>query len=57
MFGKKVTWKVVYYPPTLNGTMGVAFIEADTQQWAMHTFREQYKGQYSTVLTCEKLFG
>ena len=55
--GKPVTWKIVYYPKVLNGgVMGVAFVEADTEQWAMHTFMEQYRGQYSTVQSCTKLF-
>ena len=49
-------WKVIYYPKVLNaGMMGVAIIEAATKHDAMYTFGQQYKGQYSTVKSCEKL--
>lgn len=54
--GPLKTWKIVYYPKMLNGTMGVAFVEADTKHWAMHTFQQQYAGQYSTIEKCEELF-
>ena len=51
------TWKITYYPVTLNGgIMGVAFIEADTQHWALYTFQQLYAGQYSTIAKCEELF-
>ncbi len=54
--GKLITWKVVYYPRVMNGGgLGVALVEADTQQWAMKTFMEQYNGQYAAVKSCEKL--
>ncbi len=54
--GKLETWKIVYYPKVMNGgTRGVALIEADTKQWAIHTFMQQYAGQYSTIASCEKL--
>ena len=59
MFGKMVTWKIVYHlPPEKqnNGMMGVAFVEAVDRQQAMYTFMQQYKGQYSTVDSCTKLF-
>ena len=55
-YGPLTTWKVVYYPKELNGgVMGVAFVEADCRQMAMHTFMQQYAGQYSTVYKCERL--
>ena len=55
-YGPLVTWKIVYYPKVLNaGTLGVAFVEADCHQMAMHTFQQQYAGQYQTVKSCEKL--
>lgn len=51
------TWKVTYYPKTPNsGVMGVAFVEADTHQWAMYTFQQLYAGQYFTITKCEELF-
>ena len=59
MFGKNETWKIVYYlPPEKqnNGIKGVAFVEAESRQDAMYAFMQQYKGQYSTVDTCTKLF-
>lgn len=57
-YGPLETWKVVYYPRELNGgIMGVAFVEADSEQMAIHTFMEQYSGQYSTVESCKKLLG
>lgn len=55
--GPTKTWKVTYYPKTLNGgIMGVAFVEADTKHWAMHTFQQLYAGQYYTIDKCEELF-
>jgi hypothetical protein len=51
------TWKIVYYPKVLNGgTRGVAIVAADTRHWAMHTFMEQYAGEYSTIDSCTQLF-
>ncbi len=50
------SWKIVYIPKVLNGGMrGVAVVEADTKQWAIHTFMQQYAGQYSTIESCETL--
>lgn len=55
--GPTKTWKVTYYPKILNsGIKGVAFVEADTKHWAMHTFQQLYAGQFSTVEKCEELF-
>ena len=55
--GSTKTWKVTYYPSTPNnGVMGVAFVEADTRHWAMHTFQQLYAGQYFTICKCEELF-
>ena len=56
-YGPLETWKITYYPKVLNaGMRGVAFVEADCRQMAMHTFQQQYAGQYSAVEKCEKLF-
>lgn len=55
-YGPLETWKIVYYPPVLNaGHMGVALVEADCRQMAISTFMDQYKGQYHTIKSCEKL--
>ena len=55
--GPTKTWKVVYHPITPNGgVLGVAFVEADTRHWAMHTFQQLYAGQYFTICKCEELF-
>lgn len=55
--GATKTWKITYYPKTLNGgIMGVAFVEADTKHWAMYTFQQLYAGHYCTVEKCEELF-
>lgn len=55
--GTTKTWKVTYYLKTPNsGIRGVAFIEADTKHWAMHTFQQLYAGQYHTIDKCEDLF-
>lgn len=55
-YGKTDTWKIVYFPKELNnGRRGVALVEAENRQQAMHNFQVEYKGQFSTVETCEKL--
>lgn len=55
-YGPLETWKIVYYPKILNaGMRGVAFVEADCRQMAIHTFMQQYEGQYHTIEKCEKL--
>ena len=55
-YGPLETWKVVYYPVNASGgVMGVAFVEADCHQQAIVAFREQYRGQYTTIEMCEKL--
>jgi hypothetical protein len=57
-FGKYETWKIVYYPLVLNnGMKGVALVEAVNKQDAMYQFQQQYRGQYTTVDSCEKLLG
>ena len=57
-YGVWDTWKIVYIPKEMNGGVrGVAIVEAGDRGHAMQTFREQYAGEYSTVETCEKLFG
>lgn len=56
-YGPLETWKIVYVPKVMNaGVRGVAFVEADCKQVAMHTFMQQYAGQYFTIERCEKLF-
>jgi len=60
-YGPLETWKVVYNPPVgtdlaRSGGCGVALIEADCRQQALHNFQEQYRGQYTTVASCTKLF-
>ena len=55
--GRTKTWKITQSPKEPNfGIMGVAFIEADTRQWAIHTFQQLYAGQYFTISKCEELF-
>lgn len=57
-FGKTETWKVVYNllpEQQNNGIMGVAFVEGENRQDAMYNFMQQYRGQYFTVDSCEKL--
>ena len=50
------TWKIVYNPVVMNGGIrGVALVEADTEQWAIKTFMEQYAGQYFTIDTVTKI--
>jgi acyl-homoserine lactone acylase PvdQ len=58
-YGKWETWKIVYVLANMssNATHGVAFVEAGDQGHAMQVFREQYRGQYSTVESCKKLLG
>jgi hypothetical protein len=58
IYGKYETYKIVYYPLVLNnGAMGVALIEAGDRAHAISIFQEQYRGQFSTIDTCEKLLG
>lgn len=50
-------WKVTYCPKILNGGIrGVALVEADTKHMAIHTFQQEYAGQYHTIDKCEELF-
>ena len=57
-YGNWETWKIVYVPKVMNGGIrGVALVEAGDRGHAMQTFREQYAGQYSTVESCQKLYG
>jgi hypothetical protein len=58
-YGKWETYKIVYnLPPEQqnNGAKGVAFVEAGDRSHAISVFQEQYRGQYSTIASCEKLF-
>lgn len=59
-YGKWETWKVVYHLPVEQrsgfSTKGVALIEAGDKGHALSVFQEQYRGQYFTIESCEKLF-
>jgi hypothetical protein len=58
MIGKYETYKIVYNPVVFNnGYRGVALIEAVSRAHAIDLFQEQYRGQFSTIDTCEKLLG
>lgn len=56
LFDNTKTYKVVYSPkdPNAIGTR-VAFVEAPTQQMAMHNFMEEYAGQYFVINSCTEL--
>lgn len=57
IYGTYSTWKIVYNLPVMNnGAKGVAFIEAGDRSHAMSIFQEQYRGQFFTVESCEKLY-
>jgi hypothetical protein len=59
-WGNTETWKVVYnLPPEQqnNGRKGVALVEAANRQDAMYNFMQEYRGQFFTVESCEKLLG
>jgi hypothetical protein len=52
------TWKIVYIPNEMNnGRRGVALVEADCRQQAMHNFQVEYRGEFRTVESCERLLG
>lgn len=59
-YGPEETWNVVYNPLpgtalAQSGGYGVALVEADCRQQAIHIFQEQYRGRYTTIAKCEKL--
>ena len=55
-YGVWETWKVVYLPVNFSGGMrGVAFVEAGDRAHAMQVFREQNRGEYTTVESITKL--
>jgi hypothetical protein len=59
-YGQWETWKIVYsLPPEQqnNGARGVALIEAGDRSHAISIFQEQYRGQYFTIDSCQKLLG
>ena len=59
-FGRTDTWKVVYHllpEQQCNGRMGVALVEGANRQDAMYNFMQEYRGQYWTVASCERLLG
>ena len=57
-YGVWETWKIVYIPKVMNGGVrGVAFVEAGDRHHAIHTFMQEYAGEYTTIESCEKLFG
>lgn len=57
LFDNTKTYKVVYSPPPNSNSYGtrVAFVEAPTQQLAMHNFMEEYAGQYFVINSCTEL--
>ena len=56
LYGSTKTWKITYNPKVLNGgVMGVAFVEANTKLWAMHSFQQLYTGQFLTIENFEEL--
>ncbi len=58
IYGKYDTYKIVYYPLVFNnGARGVAFVEAGDRSHAMSIFQEQYRGQFTTIESCERLLG
>lgn len=55
-YGVWETWKVVYIPiNSTGGVRGVAFVEAGDRAHASQVFREQYRGEYFTVQSIQKL--
>jgi hypothetical protein len=55
---KTYTFKIVYYlPPEKwnNGIKGVAFVEGYDRSHAISAFQQLYRGQFSTIDTCEKM--
>lgn len=56
-YGVWETWKVVYLPKKdiMDGTRGVAFVEAGDQGHAMSVFRELYRDKFITVESIRKL--
>ena len=56
---KTYTFKIVYYLPAEmirhGGIKGVAFVEAYDRSHAMSIFQQQYRGQFHTVDSCEKM--
>ncbi|MBQ1196930.1 MAG: hypothetical protein IIX44_11865 [Clostridia bacterium] len=59
-YGKWETYKVVYnLPPEKqnNFAKGVALVEAGDRSHAISVFQEQYRGQFFTIVSCEKLLG
>ena len=55
-YGVWETWKVVYLPVNFSGgRRGVAFVEAGERGHAMQVFREQYRDEYITVESIQRL--
>ena len=55
---KTYTFKIVYYLPPKqwgNAIKGVTFVEGYDRSHAISVFQRQYKGQFSTIDTCEKM--
>lgn len=57
IYGNTSTWKVTYTPTgdILAGRVGVALVEAETQQIAIYNFKQQYAGQFRVVESCQRL--
>ena len=52
------TFKVVYHLPpeqVNNGARGVAFVEGYDRAHAISIFQQQYRGQFFTIESCEKV--
>ena len=57
-YGKWDVYKIVYHlPPEQqnNGARGVALINAGDRSHAISIFQQQYRGQYFTIESCEKI--
>ena len=55
---KTYTFKIVYYLPPKqwgNAIKDVAFVEGYDRSHAISVFQQQYRGQFSTIDTCEKM--
>jgi hypothetical protein len=58
IYGKYETYKIVYVPTIQNnGMKGVALVEAGDRSHAMGLFQQQYRGQFHTIESCERLLG
>lgn len=57
-YGKWDVYKIVYHllpEQQNNGARGVALINAGDCSHAISIFQQQYRGQYFTIESCEKI--